>query len=545
MRRLLGLAPLAALAFVFVTAALVFTGSAFGASSTSGGTLRVNLQADTDYVDPALAYYQVSWQWEYSTCVKLLNYPDRGGQAGSQLIPEAATTLPKISRDGRTVTFTVPPNRFHFNTGEAVTARTFQFVAMRDLNPKMKAINAAGFLSDVVGAAAYSAGKAKTVPGIVVSGNKLTFKLTHAAPDFLSRIAMPFFCALPLKTPVDSRGLQGSVPAAGPYYLKSWTPKQQFVLVRNPNYKGPRPHSFASMVFTVGKSPDASLLEVKKGEADYALDGVSPSAYGQLWNDYGPGHKDQRLFVNPVLSVDYLALNTSRPMFAKQSLRQAVAYVIDRTALLDQLGAHAGVPAEQLLPPTVLGYKPVRIYPLGTPTKADLEKAKKLAAGASGTVTLYTCNSGPCPGRATLLQAYLGQIGLTVKVVSFERSTQFQKEGQRGEPFDIADESWLADYADPVDFINVLLNGKGISDTGNTNFSYFDDPAWNKRMADAALATGKNRANLYAQLDAGLAASAPIVPFAFPGQRDFFSGRIGCQTFSPAYGMDLGKLCLR
>jgi peptide/nickel transport system substrate-binding protein len=542
MRRLPGLAPLAALALVL---AVSFAGTALAGSRASGGTLRVNLQADTDYVDPALAYYQVSWQWEYSTCVKLLNYPDRGGQSGSQLIPEAAATLPKVSKDGRSFTFTVPPNRFHFNTGEAVTAKTFEFVALRDLNPKMKAINAAGFLSDVVGAAAYSAGKAKTVPGISVNGNQVTFRLTSAAPDFLSRIAMPFFCALPLKTPIDARGLQGSVPGAGPYYLKSWTPKQQFVLVRNPNYKGSRPHSFDSIVFTVGKSPDASLLEVKAGQADYALDGVSPSAYGQLWKQYGPGHKDQRLFVNPVLSVDFLALNTSRPTFAKQSMRQAVAYAIDRTALLNQLGAHAGVPAEQLLPPTVLGYKPVRIYPLGTPTKADLDKAKKLAAGASGTVTLYTCNSGPCPGRATLIQAYLAQIGLTVKVVSFERSTQFQKEGQRGEPFDIADESWLADYADPVDFINVLLYGKSIGDTGNTNFSYFDDPAWNKKMEQAALATGKNRANLYAQIDAGLAESAPVVPFAFPGQRDFFSARIGCQAFSPAYGMDLGRLCLR
>jgi ABC-type oligopeptide transport system substrate-binding subunit len=544
MRRLPGLAPLAALALV-LAAALSFAGTASGASSASAGTLRVNLQADTDYVDPALAYYQVSWQWEYATCVKLLNYPDKQGQAGSQLIPEAAATLPKISKDGRTFTFTVPPNRFTFNTGEKVTAKTFEFVALRDLNPKMKAINAAGFLSDVVGASAYSAGKAKTVPGISVKGDQITFRLTNPAPDFLSRITMPFFCALPESTPIDARGLQGSVPAAGPYYLKSWTPKQQFVLVRNPNYKGSRPHVFDSMVFTVGKSPDASLLEVKKGQADYALDGVSPSAYGQLWDQYGPGKKDQRLFVNPVLSVDYLALNTSRPTFAKQPLRQAVAYVIDRGALLAQLGAHAGVPAEQLLPPTVLGYKPVRLYPLGTPTKADLEKAKKLAAGASGTVTLYTCNSGPCPGRATLIQAYLAQIGLTVKVVQLERSTQFQKEGQRGEPFDIADESWLADYADPADFINVLLSGSGIADTGNTNFSYFDDPAWNKKLAEAALATGKNRANLYAQIDAGLAASAPVVPFAFPGQRDFFSGRIGCQTFSPAYGMNLGKLCLR
>jgi peptide/nickel transport system substrate-binding protein len=543
MRRLSGLAPLAALALVL---ALCCTGTALASSSApAGATLRVNLQSDTDYIDPALAYYQVSWQWEYSTCVKLVNYPDRGGQAGSQLIPEAAKTMPLVSKDGRSFTFTVPPGRFHFNTGEAVTAKTFQFVALRDLSPKMKAISAAGFLADVVGASAYAAGKSTTVPGIVLHGNQLTFRLTHPAPDFLSRIAMPFFCALPLSTPIDSRGLQGSVPGAGPYYLKSWTPKQQFVLVRNPNYKGPRPHAFASMVFTVGKSPDASLLEVKAGQADYALDGVSPSAYGQLWKEYGPGTKDQRLFVNPQLSVNYLALNTSRPTFAKESMRQAVAYVIDRGALLDQLGSHAGVPSEQLLPPTVAGYKPVRIYPIGTPTQADLAKGKKLSAGASGSVTLYTCNTAPCPGQAALLQAYLAQIGLSVKVVSFERSTQFQKEGQRGEPFDIANESWVADYADPVDFINVLLNGSSISDTGNTNFSYFDDPAWNKKMTAAALATGKDRANLFAQLDAGLTAAAPLVPFAFPGSRDFFSARIGCQTFAPAYGMDLGKLCLK
>jgi peptide/nickel transport system substrate-binding protein len=544
MRRLTpGLAPLASLALGLV---LCFAGTALGASSAaSGGTLRINLQADTDYVDPALAYYQVSWQWEYSTCVKLLNYPDRGGQAGSQIIPEAAATLPKVSKDGRTLTFTVPPGRFHFNTGEAVTAKTFQFVVMRDLDPKMKAVNAAGFLGDVVGADEYSAGKAKTVPGLILHGNQLTFKLTRPAPDFLSRIALPFFCALPLGTPIDSRGLQGSVPAAGPYYLKSWTPKQQFVLARNPNYKGPRPHTFQSMVFTVGRSPDASLLEIKAGQADYALDGVSPSAYGQLWTQYGPGTKRQQLFVNPVLSIDFLALNTSRPTFAKEAMRQAVAYVIDRSALLAQLGAHDGVTANQLLPPTVLGFKQSKIYPLGTPTQADLAKAKKLAGSAGGDVTLYTCNANPCPGRAALLQAYLKQIGLNVKVVQFARSTQFQKESQRGEPFDIADESWLADFADPDDFINVLLSGSSIADTGGTNFSYFDDPAWNKKMTAAALATGKDRANLFAQLDAGLTAAAPLVPFAFPGSRDFFSARIGCQTFAPAYGMDLGKLCLK
>jgi len=27
--------------------------------------------------------------------------------------------------------------------------------------------------------------------------------------------------------------------------------------------------------------------------------------------------------------------------------------------------------------------------------------------------------------------------------------------------------------------------------------------------------------------------------------RDFFSARIGCQTYSPAFGMDLAQLCIK
>src|SRR4051794_39298493 len=58
-------------------------GSATGQTPTGGkqqgGTAHFSLASDTDYVDPALAYYQVSWQHEYATCAKLLNYPDLAG----------------------------------------------------------------------------------------------------------------------------------------------------------------------------------------------------------------------------------------------------------------------------------------------------------------------------------------------------------------------------------------------------------------------------------------------------------------------------------
>ena len=58
--------------------------------TSTGGTARYALQSDADFTDPALAYYSVSWNIEYATCAKLLNYPDKAGIPGAELQPEVA-----------------------------------------------------------------------------------------------------------------------------------------------------------------------------------------------------------------------------------------------------------------------------------------------------------------------------------------------------------------------------------------------------------------------------------------------------------------------
>src|SRR5205085_5772189 len=42
----------------------------------AGGTLNVDMTTDVDYTDPALDYLSTGWEIEYSTCLKLMNYPD-------------------------------------------------------------------------------------------------------------------------------------------------------------------------------------------------------------------------------------------------------------------------------------------------------------------------------------------------------------------------------------------------------------------------------------------------------------------------------------
>src|SRR5260221_5426411 len=83
----------------------------------TGGTVTVALSGNVDYLDPALAHYQSTWQIEDSTCVKLTNYQDPSGDPGHVIYPEAASAMPTVSADGLTYTYTVPPGRFKFNTG--------------------------------------------------------------------------------------------------------------------------------------------------------------------------------------------------------------------------------------------------------------------------------------------------------------------------------------------------------------------------------------------------------------------------------------------
>jgi peptide/nickel transport system substrate-binding protein len=517
----------------------------------NGGTIKIALAGNIDYLDPALAYYQSTWQIEYSTCVKLTNYPDLPGDAGRVITPEAASALPTISADGLTYTYTVPAGKFKFNTGEPVTAATFQHALERDLNPKQASYFGAVFLAPFIkGASDYKGKPGEHVSGITVSGDQLTIHTTQKDGSMVQKLSTPFACAIPNDTPVDPKGVH-TIAGAGPYYISDFTPNRSIVLKKNPNYTGDRPAYADEIDYSqLTIDPNQGTLEAKNGELDYINDAVVPAQNAQLNAQYGPNGTaggPQRFFVTPAAVVSYLALNTARPTFKDELVRQAVNWAINRKAILQPSGYGAGVPADKYLPPQISGSSEEQsIYPLDS---ADLTKAKALMqqAGASNlTAVLYTCNQPPCPDRAAIIQQELKQIGIDVQIKEFDRGVQFTKEGQKGEPFDIADEGWIADYYDAYDFINILLNGETIPDTGGNNFSYFNDPTFNKRMDEANQLTGSQRDQTYGQLATDLAKGpAPWASRSFGTNIDFFGPKIGCQVNQGSYGFALNTFCLR
>jgi ABC-type transport system substrate-binding protein len=456
-------------------------------------------------------------------------------------VPEVAQSLPARSADGKTYTFTIRSG-FRFSSGQPVTAQTFKYTIERTLSPRLKNPVAAEF-DDIVGAKAYMAGKVAHIAGVTAGANVLTVRLTAPAPDLPARLAQPFFCAVPSDTPIDPTGVR-VIPMAGPYMIASYAPGQGIVLVRNPYYHGNRPRWFARFEVNVNIPGPPAVAQVETGAADYAIDGeVDASDAATLAARYGPGSPaaragHQQYFVNVARQVDLLALNTHRPLFANPRTRHAVNYAVDRAALA-QLGHEGSLlpdhPADSYLPPNVPGYTNLHIYPL----VPDLPKARALAARQPGqTAVLYTCDARPCDQQGQIIKTDLAAIGIHLQVKAYPDQTLYTKTATPGEPFDLAWIGWYSDYPDPEAVLNLLLQSGQFLPTLN-------DPAYQARLTAAAQLSGPKRYLTYAKLNADLTRhAAPWIAYGNAYGHDFFSARIGCQTYG-VYGIDLAALCLR
>ena len=515
------------------------------AAEPSGGTLVVSVPSDITLFDPAVADAIDDSSIEYAICSTLLNYPDEPGPAGLRLVPDAARAAPIVSDGGRSYTFVIRPGlRFSPPSNELVTAETFKHTIERSLSPR-KSMGLAGSgpgqqeLTDVVGAAAYMAGKAQHIAGISARGDRLTIRVTHPAPDLPARLATSPFCAVPSNMPL--RPVSGPFPSAGPYYIEAAIPGRSLVLLRNPNYHGDRPRRPQRIEVVIG--PPHPIEAVEASRLDYAIDAVHADRSAGLERRYGAGspaarHGEQQYFVVRNSEVDMIRLNTSRPLFASARMRRAVNYAVDRRALAANGGtfyAHARV-AQMYLPPGVPGFRDEHIYPL----RPDVAAARRLAGPGRHTALLYCYLGGGGLRAAQIIAGNLAAIGIDVQVECFPGNQFWARMLTPGAPWDLAVDGWGGDPGNPGDYLDGYASG------GLFNALHLHDPRVESLLASAARKSGLARAFAYARVDHALVRdAAPAIAFANESTHDFFSARIGCQLYWPAAGLDLGALCIR
>ena len=499
----------------------------------SGPVLQVRDQDWFNHTDPAVAAAPGSagqpWeqQLQYATCARLLTYPDAPAPDGWRLVPEIAAAWPSLSPDGRTYTFRITPGfRFSPPSNQMVTATTFKYTIERALSPALgpdpPALSVA---SDIAGLPAYRAGTSPHISGILATKNTLAITLMRQAPDFPERIALSYFCPVPIGTPAVINGLQEPVPSAGPYYLSGNIGGVVAVLRRNPNYRGSRPRRLAAIVYREQPRTGEAVADIQAGRADYVAEpDPALSQQATVARHFGQptaGHP-RRYFMTPLLATDELAFDTRRGPFADPRLRQAVSYALDRPALAAALGDQA---TDHYLPPGMPASPERHVSPLTGP---DLRQARALTGPHTERATLAVCSDPGCLKLGQIIQANLERIGLHIQLRPYAGAIT-SATSQPGA--DIVLARVFAPYPDPVAFLKTALGGRFAQD----------------RLDNLARLDRSQRLTAAGQLELQLIRGpAPLAAIGTPAIPEFFSARVSCHITQPLqFGADLSSLCLQ
>jgi peptide/nickel transport system substrate-binding protein len=519
-----------------------------------GGTLQVGMGTSPDSLDPDYGYTTQEQEADWLVYLPMLTYAHKTGLAGTALIPALATALPVVTDGGKTYTMTMRKG-LTFSDGTPVVASDFTYAIERSI--KIEWGGDSFFTSYIVGAAAYQAGKATTISGIVTNNTtgQITIHLLSAYGAFDNVLAFVSAAPLPATTPMKVLSTTPP-PGVGPYEITAVRPMVAFTLKKVPGFA-----KFAIPGIPTGyvNAVQVTIQSNNTTEAQNVIDNTSDEF------DFGDTlppadvsvveSKDaDRYKAEPAAETDYFFFNTRTAPFDNYSAREAVNLALSRTSLA-RLASGQITPACYFLPPLIPG-SVSGACPFGAPSDtgspADITKATALvkAAGLAGTpVTVWSETRSPRQQYCTYLNSVLNQIGFksTLKVIA--DSVYFQTIGSAKTNPQTGFADWAQDFPNPSDFY-LLLSKAAIQPVNNENFGNVDDPHIEAALAtlDASPATALTSvAPQWQALEKYVASKSYLAPFGNGVFPFFLSNRVDFATaiYNPVSGDDWSSFELK
>src|SRR5439155_2767759 len=144
------------------------------------------------------------------------------------------------------------------------------------------------------------------------------------------------------------------------------------------------------------------------------------------------------------------------------------------------------------------------------------------------TTRLYGWVVQPGPRELTIVQQQLAEIGIRAELDLSEAVsyTSVAQDTSRHVAFGIY--AWTADYIDPSNFFDTLLNGHRIAAIRNNDLSLFDDPAVNAGIERAMTITDPAaRAAAWRAVDTRVMDEAPVAPLIHQYESRLYGPRLG------------------
>ncbi len=488
---------------LLLTLCVLLLASAIAASSCSKAirTTQLNLAGvELITLDPAAA---AEWSSVYyiaqlfSGLVKL--------DENLKVAPDIAESWDK-SADGKTFTFHLRGD-VKFHDGKLVKAADLKYSWERALNPITRSQTAGTYLADIVGAADILSGKATELSGVrVIDDYTLEVKIDAPKAYFLEKMASPPAFVVN-KANVASGDLWWQHPnGTGPFKLKEWQKDQLLVLERNEDYYGEKAR-LNKVAFKLLSGNPLQLYQL--GDIDVTY--VGADYFGMVTDPNNP--VSQELMVFPEMSFSYIGFNAAKPPFDDVNIRQAFSYAVDKERLVNLVANQAVSAVYGILPPGMPGYD-ASLQGL----RFDLEKARELiAASKYGEVSklppiiLTTSGWGGSISGVLggIIEEWRRNLGVEVTVRQLEpEAFLYSSNEEQDELFDMG---WIADYADPQDFLDMLFH------TGaQNNIGDYSNPQLDLLLDKAAVEQDPNlRLKMYHDAEQIVVQDAAALPLFF------------------------------
>jgi oligopeptide transport system substrate-binding protein len=471
-----------------------------------GGTLRWATLQQVRTLDPHVGNDEISIYIIHDVYDTLVGYepadPARKG-SGLKLVPHLASGW-TVSPDHLLYVFTLRDG-ITYADGTPIRAIDFKTSLERALSYNKSAF--ASYLVDVVGAPALTEGTASSCEGIrVIDDHHLEIRLSRPYAGFLYVMAMTFATPIPaahLKAAGDQ--LRREPLASGPWQIVRWDEGQSIELERNPRYWDTGKPYLDRQVLLENIPSDTAYLMFEQGEID-TVDRLPSPVY--VWIQGRPEWKPY-IHDSGAMNVYGERMNVRVKPFDDVRVRRALNYAVNKEHIVRLLGGGASV-SHGLLPPGMFG----RDAGLA-PYPHDPARARALLAEAGypdGFEVEYVTTKGDDAEKAALsMQADLAEVGVKVKIRVMSFAAYLSETGSaKGAPFSIG--SWIEDYPDPSDFVDVKFATASISDENSNNDCFYSNPKLDAMMTAARYDTDEaQRALMYQEIEQLLYAEAPWI----------------------------------
>ena len=494
-------------------------------AAEASGELNVCLASEPDTLDPALNS-AVDGATMLAHLFSGLAKWEENADGVLEIVPDAAEELTEgVTGDDGKVTYTYTlKDGLTWSDGQPVTANDFVFAWNRAASVELAADY--GYMFEVVdgyndiwelddeGSPVNPDAKLNVT---AVDDKTIEVVLSNAVAYWNELLAFPTY--FPVREDVVADEAWATDPGTyvnnGPYVMTGWEHNSVITLEKNENYVDADTIKMPKINFYLSDDANNQLTNFKNG--DWTLiDDVPTNEIASLKVEYPDefvvagqiGTYYVCWNVNEDILPEGLGLEGAEAEAAKAEIRNAISLLFDRNYIVEEIGQAGQVPASSFVAMGMtdadgsefyknagesedyVGYYDVSAEALEGNFNTAMEVLKKYYEFDEGsqmftnfpTMTyLYNTSEGH-KAIGEYLQMVLAGIGITMNLENQEWATFLQT--RKNGDYSIARNGWLADYNDPICFLDMWTTNSGNNDVQFGKDAHADVAAYSLDLTD-------------------------------------------------------------